>query len=296
MFAKLASFPALHVMPTPLNRRIAFERHLHANAIERSGKTQSYLRALDLLGQMLAQEPMGFEDCTDIWSVTDLYRLEHLREKVREEQQSGTASRWNLREIPSSYLQKGYCKAALREYQLFLQERTHEDALVATFEAHEGPEEELPAKLSRELESGTCLPDESGETEALREIRARTTQGVFRRIIRSLYEDRCCISGLDVPELNRASHIIPWSENAATRMDPRNGLLLAATYDAAFDRHLITFDDEYRMVVSREIRDHYSTASVRELFANREGQPISLPSRYLPAPAYLYAHRARVAV
>jgi hypothetical protein len=159
-----------------------------------------------------------------------------------------------------------------------------------------GPEEELPAKLSRELESGSCLPDESGATEALREIRARTTQGVFRRIIRSLYEDRCCISGLDVPELNRASHIIPWSENAATRMDPRNGLLLAATYDAAFDRHLITFDDEYRMVVSREIRDHYSTASVRELFANREGQPISLPSRYLPAPAYLDAHRARVAV
>jgi putative restriction endonuclease len=280
--------------------RLAFLRHLGTDAVEGSGKAKSYLRALDLLGQMLAQEPMGFADCTDIWSVTDLDRLAHLREKVREEQQSGPASRWNLREIPASYLQKGYCKAALGEYQLFLQECTHEDALMATFEAHEGPEGELPAKLSRDLGTPPFLADESEEaattTETLRELRTRTTQRVFRRMIRSLYQDRCCISGLDVPELNRASHIIPWAENEETRMDPRNGLLLAATYDAAFDRHLITLDESYRLLISKEIRDHYSNKAARELFSAREGARISLPTRYLPEPAYLNEHRARVAL
>jgi putative restriction endonuclease len=280
-------------MKSPQSTRAAFQRHLESGAIERSGKAKSYLRALDLLSQMLAHEPMGFADCIDIWNVTEVDRIHDLSKKVREEQQAGGESRWNLREIPPSYLQNGFCKAALREYELFLRAITHEESLLATFESYEGSEDGLAQELERELSLPLELEQELGGTEMVREVRTRTKQRVFRRMIRSLYQDQCCISGLDISELNRASHIVPWSENEAARLDPRNGLLLSATYDAAFDRHLITFDDTYRMVVSKEIRDHYTTPSVRELFARREGQRISLPRRYLPSVLYLEAHRAR---
>ena len=48
------------------------------------------------------------------------------------------------------------------------------------------------------------------------------------------------------------SHHCPraWAEGEANRLDPENALCLSATYDAAFDRHLISFDEHYRLIVS----------------------------------------------
>ena len=37
---------------------------------------------------------------------------------------------------------------------------------------------------------------------------------------------RCCITGLSVPSLLVASHIVPWRHDRANRVNPRNGLLL----------------------------------------------------------------------
>jgi putative restriction endonuclease len=54
---------------------------------------------------------------------------------------------------------------------------------------------------------------------------------------------RCPITGLEQPELLRASHIKPWADCAtdAERLDVFNGLLLGAHIDAAFDSALISF-------------------------------------------------------
>lgn len=64
-----------------------------------------------------------------------------------------------------------------------------------------------------------------------------------------IYEYRCCLTGIEVPEVLRASHIIPWSGSKNTCLNPENGLCLSASYDAAFDKHLITFDEDYRLVL-----------------------------------------------
>ena len=50
------------------------------------------------------------------------------------------------------------------------------------------------------------------------------------------------MTGLDVPELLRASHIKPWADcgTDAERLDVFNGLLLAPHLDAAFDAGFIT--------------------------------------------------------
>ena len=54
--------------------------------------------------------------------------------------------------------------------------------------------------------------------------------------------------------LLQASHIVPWSRDAGRRLDPRNGIALSALHDRAFDRGLITLDEELRVVVAGAVR------------------------------------------
>lgn len=70
-------------------------------------------------------------------------------------------------------------------------------------------------------------------------------------------------------------------------LNPRNGLSLAKTQDAAFDRHLITLDEDLRVVLSKSIRDHFTSESVRVNFQPYEGKQIDLPHRFTPEPALL---------
>lgn len=90
-------------------------------------------------------------------------------------------------------------------------------------------------------------------TEAERTAIARVGQDLFREALMEYWQSRCAVTGLNVPELLRASHIKPWADCAsdAERLDVFNGFLLAAHLDAAFDQGFITFDNEGRVVVSR---------------------------------------------
>lgn len=83
-------------------------------------------------------------------------------------------------------------------------------------------------------------------TEAERLVIQRVGQDIFRNRLMVQWEGRCPLTGITDPALLRASHIIPWSrcENDAERLDPENGLLLSALWDAAFDRGLLSFGDD----------------------------------------------------
>lgn len=74
-------------------------------------------------------------------------------------------------------------------------------------------------------------------------------------------------------------HIVAWSADRTQRLDARNGLCLAKTHDAAFDRHLITLDGDLRVALSKSIRDHFSSDAVRVNFQPYEGKRIELPHR-----------------
>lgn len=80
----------------------------------------------------------------------------------------------------------------------------------------------------------------------------RVGQDLFRQGLLDLWEGRCAVTGLAVPELLRASHIKPWvdCESDAERLDVYNGILLAPHLDAAFDRGFITVADDGAIVVS----------------------------------------------
>ena len=83
-------------------------------------------------------------------------------------------------------------------------------------------------------------------TEAEQLVIKRIGQDIFRAGLMDYWHGRCPLTGITDPALLRASHIVPWKDctGDAERLDVHNGLLLSALWDAAFDRGLVTFDDE----------------------------------------------------
>lgn len=83
---------------------------------------------------------------------------------------------------------------------------------------------------------------------------ARIGQGKYRKDLIELWE-KCSVSNCKMTDLLIASHIKPWSESSnEEKLDPYNGLLLLPNYDKLFDKHLISFDDDGRIIISPQIK------------------------------------------
>lgn len=130
-----------------------------------------------------------------------------------------------------------------------------------------------------------------GITEGTRTTTVRLAQGFFRRTVLAAYLGRCCISGIPIPELLIASHILPWADYPEQRINPCNGLCLSRLHDTAFDRGLLTFDEQYRLVLSKKIKDYMTAESVRHNFVIHEGAQIKLPEKFYPDKTFLSHHR-----
>ena len=92
-------------------------------------------------------------------------------------------------------------------------------------------------------------------TEAERMVVQRIGQDLFRSALLDYWQGRCCVTGLAVPELLRASHIKPWAKCSSDneRLDVFNGLLLAPHLDALFDGGWISFSDQGGVLISKEL-------------------------------------------
>ncbi|WP_257164775.1 HNH endonuclease [Bradyrhizobium sp. SRS-191] len=115
-------------------------------------------------------------------------------------------------------------------------------------------------------------------------IAARLGQGQFRADLEKTWQSACAVSGCEISAVLRASHVKPWSESTNDeRLNPENGLLLAAHIDALFDRGLLAFTDDGTMLLSKRI-------SVRD----RELLGLSGRLRHSPTEAqrrFLACHR-----
>ncbi len=141
-------------------------------------------------------------------------------------------------------------------------------------------------------ESGYVPPDVPTETAAT--VKVRTMQGFFRKVVLAAYNSKCCVTGNTIEDLLVASHILPWSDFPQQRLNPRNGLCLAAHFDRAFDRHLITFDGQLRLVLSPVLTRHLPNPAIESEFVQREGQRLTPPDRFLPDAEFLSYHRNRL--
>ena len=99
----------------------------------------------------------------------------------------------------------------------------------------------MPNRVAQKFHQMTATMPKS--TEAERWAVQRVGQDLFRRALLDYWQGRCCVTGLAVPELLRASHIKPWArcDSDEERLDVFNGLLLSPNFDALFDDGWITF-------------------------------------------------------
>jgi predicted restriction endonuclease len=122
-------------------------------------------------------------------------------------------------------------------------------------------------------------------------VRVRRVQRFFRAAVLSSYGHRCALSGIPLPDLLNASHILPWSENIPRQADPRNGLALHALYDRAFDRGYLTFDENLRVILSPLLKIENPPPLHVATLLSLEGQPLTLPDRFPPDREALAWHR-----
>lgn len=118
-------------------------------------------------------------------------------------------------------------------------------------------------------------------------VDARIGQGKYRSDLLLKWGKRCSLTGLSNTDLLVASHIHAWSlSNNEERIDPDNGLLLATHIDRLFDRGLISFDDDGRLLVGESL-----TAADQKILAL--DQFTTLRSLTTSIRKYLVRHRQR---
>jgi hypothetical protein len=134
--------------------------------------------------------------------------------------------------------------------------------------------------------------DDASLARTVREhlTRARRGQGLFRSRVLAV-EPICRVTGLDKPNLLIASHIKPWRAcgTAEERLDGYNGLMLAPHADFLFDRGLLGFEDDGRVLFSSRLDD----ADADKLGLHALQRPPSKPL-HSQSQGYFRHHRASV--
>lgn len=103
------------------------------------------------------------------------------------------------------------------------------------------------------------------KTETTSTVKTRLAQDLFRRKL-FLYDSKCKICGLTIPELLVASHSKDWNYSTdKERIDVYNGFLMCAQHDKLYDRGFISFDDDGNILISDKInRNDYNLLNINE--------------------------------
>jgi putative restriction endonuclease len=134
--------------------------------------------------------------------------------------------------------------------------------------------EQVQARLMKP----TLVPDESvlvaeekyGKPQI---VLPRLGQGAFRMIVADSYLRKCALSSSHILHILDAAHIRPFA-TAGGSHSPTNGILLRQDIHTLFDRGYITVTPDYRVEVSRRIKEEFNNGV--EYYA-MQGKQIHLP-------------------
>jgi putative restriction endonuclease len=145
-------------------------------------------------------------------------------------------------------------------------------------------------------ESFESLDSEAQSTPVGRDLPLEATQrygqSALRNVLLKNYHARCCLTGIDIKELLVVSHIKPWSVSEPTeKVSASNALLLNAFHDRAFDKGLITINQQLKVVVWDELE--HSKLNDKWLYSY-EGKRISVPEAGVPDREYVTYHNKNI--
>src|SRR5690606_5823137 len=111
----------------------------------------------------------------------------------------------------------------------------------------------------------------------------RLHQDTFRAAVIQAYGGRCAISGLPEPLLLDAAHIVSDKDEGYGQPVVQNGLPLSKLHHAAFDKHLIGIDPDYRIYVSPKL-SQLRDGPILEALKQVDGGKLRPPKRDSDAP------------
>ncbi len=182
----------------------------------------------------------------------------------------------NLAALDASIPQKGMANASNMDRQVWIEFLANPNNVL---KAYEHQSLSPPAEPTVEF-------DFTAASERRVETTQRVGQSFFRKIILTSYRKRCALTGIEETRLLNASHIVAWKDDPQNRINPSNGICLNALHDRAFDQHLITFDENYKMIIA-----DYLPVRARQELERVETGKLKLPSRFLPDQRFLEQHR-----
>lgn len=112
--------------------------------------------------------------------------------------------------------------------------------------------------------------------------RARLGQGAFRVLVTDAYQRRCAITGERTLPVLEAAHIRPYAEEGPHQVS--NGLLLRSDLHILFDRGYVTVTPDYRIEVSRRIKEEFSNG--RDYYAHHGESLLVLPGSAAEQPRH----------
>lgn len=256
-----------------------------------SGKADSYARALKIIEDVLPYQDTIQLNGKSIFEISDIRVIESLENYIRSEVVKMRNNEKNIfdygRPNQRSYPLKNFCSAALKSLKNYIQYEQEIKAADAIVE-----QENNPKQISKQLIAHFDLTKEGKDEVA--QVKIRKGQDYFRRMILANYDGHCALTGIDLPQLLLASHIIPWSDNEKERLNPCNGICLSALYDRAFDQGLIGFDSNYRTVLSTHIRENEGKDYYERYFKPISGRQLTMPSMYKPDTKFLEWHMEEI--
>lgn len=115
-------------------------------------------------------------------------------------------------------------------------------------------------------------------------IKGRLGQGAFRILVTHAYKRKCAISGEKALPVLQAAHIKPFNEQGPNTIN--NGLLLRSDLHILFDRGYFTLTPEYKIEVSRKIKEEFNNG--KHYYAYHGKELCTLPNIIVDRPSQDY--------
>lgn len=91
-------------------------------------------------------------------------------------------------------------------------------------------------------------------------------------------------------------YIKPWkdSDEHTERTNPCNGLCLNAFHDKAFDKGLITFDSNFKMLISSKLENCCMDDDTKRWLKSYKGVALHFPESFAPAREFMQYHNDKI--
>lgn len=141
--------------------------------------------------------------------------------------------------------------------------------------------------------SSSSIHQNHSTSETLRQVKQRIGQIQFSKDVKENYHYKCCFPDCEIVDRKFliGSHIARWVDNPEKRGNTSNGLCLCPIHDKAFENGYFSLDDDYRVVLSRDLEVRTSKVFLEKIkpYEHRKIDPAQIP----PDRDALKEHRFR---